>query len=124
MKVLLSFLMLSVLVLTAAETDVSGKWTGSFKMSGPDGQTKDGTAMLVLKQKGTEITGTAGPSEEEQMAIQKGSIDGSKITIELAADQGTIKFALVVAGDHMTGDANLDNGSQKLTAKLDVTRAK
>jgi hypothetical protein len=124
MKVLLSFLMLSALVLTAADTDISGKWSGSFKMNGPDGQTKDGTALLVLKQKGTEISGTVGPSEEEQMAIQKGSIEGGKINLEVTADSGTIKFALVVAGDHITGDASMQNGDQKMTAKLDVTRAK
>ena len=53
----------------AIEPNVTGKWTGSLTVNGPDGQTKDSTALLVLKQAGTEITGTVGPNEDERHAI-------------------------------------------------------
>jgi hypothetical protein len=45
---------------------VTGKWSGSFNATNPNGETKESTAVLVLKQTGTDITGTVGPNEDEQ----------------------------------------------------------
>jgi hypothetical protein len=70
-----------------ADVTVTGKWSGSFVAIGPDGQTKDSTAVLVLKQNGSEITGTVGRNEGEQHEITKGKVEGDKITLE-SADGG------------------------------------
>jgi hypothetical protein len=66
-----------------------------------------------------------GPNEDEQFVIQKGKIEGDKITLE--ADHGghTLKIDLVLAADRITGEAHMstDDG-QTMTGKLDVSRAK
>jgi len=125
MRTLLCLFVLAALACAAiADVDVTGKWSGSFNMTGPNGETKDGTALLMLKQSGTDITGTVGPSEDEQFAIQKGKIEGDKITLE--ADHGghTMKIDLVLAADRITGEAHMSAEGQTLKAKIDVSRAK
>ena len=126
MRKLLLFLVLAVIAagIAIADTSVTGKWTGSFNMIAPDGQTKDGTALLLLKQSGTEITGSVGPDEGEQHPITKGKIEGEKITL-LVEDEGrTIKFDLVLAAERITGDVNMAREGETAKAKIDVTRAK
>lgn len=125
MKALVCTLLLCVFALTAAaDTDITGKWSGSFDITQPDGGVKNSTAFLILKQAGSEITGSVGPVEDEQFPIMKGKIDGEKITIEADHDGHTLKLALVLAGDHIKGDASMDVQGQTATAKLDVTRVK
>jgi hypothetical protein len=125
MRKLLCFFVLAALACAAiADVNVTGKWSGSFNMTGPNGETKDGTALLMLKQSGTDITGTVGPNEDEQFAIQKGKIEGDKITLE--ADHGghTMKIELVLAADRITGEAHMSAEGQTLNGKIDVSRAK
>ena len=125
MRTFLCFLVLAALAVTAhADVDVTGKWTGSFTMIGPNGETNEGTALLILKQSGTDIAGTVGPSEDQQFNIQKGKIEGDKITLE--ADHGghIMKISLVLADDRIKGEAHLDAEGQVLNAKIEVTRAK
>ncbi len=124
MKILFCFLLMLGMTLTAAAADVNGKWSGSFNVTGPDGEVKDDTAFFVLKQNGTELTGTVGPREEEQFPIQNGKIEGEKITLEASAKGSVIKFELVLAGDHIKGDANGSHDGETLKAKVDVTRQK
>jgi len=116
--------LLAAFALTAADTDVTGKWSGSFNITGPDGETNNDTAYLVLKQNGSEITGTVGPNENEQYQITKGKIDGGKITLEADASGHSVKFDLVVAADRITGEANMSGDQGTAKAKLDVTRVK
>ena len=124
MRTFLCFLVLAVLAVAAvADVDVSGKWSGTFNMTGPDGD-KDGTALLILKQNGTDITGSVGPSEDEQFPIQKGKIEGDKITLEADHDGHTMKIDLVLAADRITGEAHMSAEGQTLSGKIDVSRAK
>ncbi|MBZ5621748.1 MAG: hypothetical protein LAQ69_23920 [Acidobacteriia bacterium] len=123
MKKLMCSMLLAAFCLFA-DVNVTGKWTGSFDMSGPQGESKTTTALLDLKQNGKEITGTVGPNEDERFAIQKGQLEGDKITLEVEHDGGAIKFNLVVDGDHIKGEASGSHDGQNLKAKLDVTRAK
>ena len=124
MKLFVCSLLMAALAMAAAAADVSGTWSGSLKggPTGPDGQ--DGAVTLVLKQAGTEITGSAGPSPDHQMPIQKGTIEGNKIALEVAVGEGIFKFALVLEGEHIKGDVNGSMGDQTIQAKVDVTRAK
>ena len=60
MRAVVCFLLLvACAALAVADVNVTGTWSGSFNIIGPDGQTKDSTAVLVLKQNGSEITGTS-----------------------------------------------------------------
>jgi hypothetical protein len=122
MKRTVCCLLLSVVSLLA---DVSGKWSGSFDVTGPDGETKADTAFLNLKQDGNKITGTAGPNEEHQFDIKTGKIDGDKIALEVELEDGNVlTFDLALAEEHIKGDVKGQMGDQKMTAKLDVTRVK
>ena len=122
MKRILCCLLLAALSLFA---DVSGKWSGSFDITGPDGQTKPDTAFLNLKQDGNKISGTAGPNEQKQFNIKTGQIDGDKITMEVEMeDGGVLSFDLKVDADHIKGDVKGQMGDEKMTAKMDVTRVK
>jgi hypothetical protein len=111
-------------LVSAAETNVSGRWTGSFAMTGPDGSSRDSTALLELKQTGSEITGTVGPNEQERHTISKGKVEGDKVTLEVADGERTIKFDLALKSDRLAGDVTMTMGEQSRKAKLDVTRAK
>ena len=122
MKLLGCSLLMAALAMAAAAADVTGTWSGSLKGAGPDGQ--DGGVTLVLKQAGTEITGTAGPTADHQMPIQKGKIEDGKIALEVPVGDGMFKFDLVVEGEHIKGDVSAAMGDQKMNAKVDLTRAK
>jgi len=125
MKVFACLLLLG-LVLFAAAADITGNWSGSFNITGPGGETKDSEALLMLKQNGSDITGSVGPNESEQHTIAKGKIEGDKITLETTGDDGhpVIKFNLVLESGHIKGDAMAEHDGQTMRAKLDVTRVK
>ncbi len=124
MRIVMRVFLLAALAFgLAADTDISGTWTGSFSITRSNGDSNDGTALLVLKQAGTEITGTVGPDDGQQFPIQKGTIDGDKITLEVQHESHIIKFELVLADGHIRGEANLSGDGQTAKAKLDVTRA-
>ena len=131
MRTLLCVLVLSLSVLAfssmaiADDVNVTGKWSGSFNITHASGETEDSTAFLVLTQTGSEITGTVGPDEDKQLPIQKGKIEGAKITLEADNQGRTIKFALILSADHITGEASMsEDGGGIGKAKLDVTRKK
>ena len=43
-------LLIAATLAVAADVDVTGKWTGTFKMTGPNGEANDSAAVLTLKQ--------------------------------------------------------------------------
>ena len=125
MRAFMCFLLLVAFAgLAVADVNVTGKWSGSFNVTGPDGQTKESTAVLLLKQNGSEITGTVGPHGGEQHEITKGKIEGDKITLEAVDGAHAIKFDLVLDGDRITGEANAAGEGRTMKAKLDVKREK
>src|ERR1044072_4998848 len=112
-------------VAAAVGADVTGKWSGPFKATTRGGGVQDGSARLILKQTGTEITGSVGPHESEQHAISKGKIEGDKITLESSDGGMVIKLELVLAGDKLSGVASATgDGGGVLKAKLDLPRQK
>lgn len=120
---LLSLFALAALAgLAMADTNVTGNWSGSFNITNPSGESKDATAFLMLKQTGGDITGTVGPNEDEQFPIQKGKIEGDKITLVAEHDGHTIQLDLVLSADRITGEANMSGDEGKIKAKLDLKR--
>lgn len=123
MRRLLLCLLAFSLALHAAE--VTGKWTGSFNINNSDGSTNPSTAYLDLRQNGEEVSGTAGPNEAEQRPIQKGKLEGKKLTFEVAGDEHVLKFDLSFEDDRIEGDVRREmDGRLSGTAKLAVTRVK
>jgi hypothetical protein len=104
--------------------DVTGKWSGSFKTLRPDGVTDDDDKIFLdLKQSGSELAGTAGPTAEKQWPL-KGKIEGSKLTFEAQTDAPLIKFTLTLVDGHLVGDAVAEHEGRKLVAKIDAVRVK
>ena len=106
---------------------LTGTWTGTFK-DVSSGSNHDETAMVVLKQEGDTVTGTAGPNAERQMAISKGKVlaskDGTAVTFEVANDAMVMQIELKLVDGHLKGAAKAERDGQKLAAELDLTRMK
>jgi uncharacterized protein (TIGR03435 family) len=88
MKRLLLGILMSLPVL--AQTDISGKWTGS-------------QFTITFKQDGAKLTGTAGPNSSQQFPLQDAVIDGDHVTFRI----GTFSFDLHIDGKVIRGQANL-----------------
>ena len=99
-------LALAITAVSLLATDVSGKWSGSFDPT-VDGETHNDSALLILKQDGDKITGTAGPNEEKQFEIRKASLDGN--TLKIGADPAHYQ-QLVAAGDSAKSKATIGAG--------------
>src|SRR3954447_13502919 len=61
-------LLASAFILSAA--DVTGTWKGTFT---PDGR-EAGPALVILKQTGDTLAGTAGPDESDRLEIENGKV--------------------------------------------------
>jgi hypothetical protein len=120
---LLIALFVSPLLHAAPVQDLTGKWDGSFIMT-MDGQQNEQAAHMVLTQKGTALTGTAGPNPDRQWAIVNGKVDGAKVTFDLQSDGPILKFTLTLVDGRLKGDAAGEQEGMKLTAKVDVGRSK
>jgi hypothetical protein len=128
-------LALPVALLVAASTlsafqakpaDLTGVWTGTFTPS--DGGSSG--AHIDLKHKGAEVTGTAGPSADRQVAITNGKVttvkDVTSVTFDATQPNGlTLKFALTLVDGRLKGKANAESPSgDKREAAVDVGRTK
>ena len=122
MKILAAVALAIALTLSASAADITGTWSGSLKITGPDGQVQDDSIHMVLKQDGGKVTGTAGPGAEQQLPIGKGAVEGNKVTMEVAAGSGVFKFELALEADHLKGDVTVTAGPQTMKAKMDATR--
>ena len=124
----LAFLLCALAPAQAQSTktpDLTGKWTGTMTRTAPDGQTQSINFMFDLTQKGKVITGTVGPSAERQWPIQKGSVDGGKITFQVQQpDGGPLRtFTLKLVKDRLQGEMLAELNGQSFTAKVDGERA-
>lgn len=125
MKTLAALALVMFTLAPAQTADLTGKWTGAFNPQMPDGTTREQTIEMNLTQKGKVLTGTAGPGADEQWPVSNGIVDGAKVSFDVTADNGmVIKFALTLAKDRLTGDADASRDGQTRKAKIDVTKAK
>ena len=85
-----------------AAADFSGKWSGSSP-----GNDSVGTMYAVLKQAGTMLTGSAGPSESKQFRITTGKVDGDHLIFEVKTGGGTIRFDLTSTSAELRGTMRL-----------------
>jgi hypothetical protein len=104
--------------------DLTGKWSGSFVVTFSDGNTKDAVAFMDLKQMGAELTGTAGESPDKQWAIQKGKVEGNKISFEVQTDKPLVKFELALIDGHLKGEARAEHEGNSMKAAVDMQRQK
>ena len=126
MLTLVAALLLSVAVVPPQTTDLTGKWTGTFTRTAPDGQTQTLNVMFDLVQKGKVLTGSVGPNPENQLTIEKGgTVDAGKITFKAVQPNGTVRtFTLKLVKDRLQGDMVVQPPTgDSFTAKVDMARA-
>ena len=122
MKKLICCLLLSTFA--AFATELTGKWSGSFDITNSEGETKPDNAYMDFKEHNGEVTGTAGPDIDKQWPIQKGKLDGQKLTFEVATDDGgQLVCDLVFDGDAVKGKCTgTGNSGEKMSAQLALKR--
>jgi hypothetical protein len=123
-KLLSCILLVLALAMTAAAADVTGKWSGTYIVTAPDGSAGDANpAFLVLKQSGSTLTGTAGADESEQFPIEGAKLVDNKITGTVSPSDGAVyTISLTVNGDSMTGDLTVSQGGQTMKGKIELKR--
>jgi len=110
-------LLVSALSLVAA--DLTGKWSGSFT---PDKETESKPVYIVLKQDGAKLTGSGGPTADQQHPTLTGKVEADKVTFEVRAGSGMFSFNLATTGDEMSGDLQFKSESETRTAKVSLKR--
>ena len=101
----------------ALAADATGTYRGTFAPE--DGN--EGTALIILKQTGDSVTGTAGPNEDQRLDISNGKVSGDKITFET---ENSMKFELTLKGEELVGQATRERDGKRQTAKLNLKRVK
>ena len=110
---------------TSKPADLTGKWTGTFTRTAPDGQTQTINFMFELVQKGKVLTGTVGPNAERQWPIEKGgTLEGDKISFWVQQPDGPKRtFTLKLVKGRLEGEMLAEMNGQSFTAKVDAGRA-
>jgi hypothetical protein len=119
-KYFVPVLVLLASALTAAAADVTGNWKGTLTPENRDA----GPALIILKQTGEMVTGTGGQDESDRHEITNGKVTGQTVTFEIQQQEGTMKFALTLDGDALTGQVTRERNGQQQTAKLNLRREK
>ncbi len=94
---------------SAQATDLTGNWNATFTRTAPDGRTQSITFTFHFTQKGKVLTGTVGPEPERQWKVEKGVVDGDKVTFQVQQPYGPLRlFALTHAKDRLEGTQKLE----------------
>jgi hypothetical protein len=106
--------MLFVTAVCALAGDVTGKYSGTIHNGDP--------VLIILKQDGAKLTGSGGPSEDQQFPMRNGKVEGDKITFEVVADENRVfKLSFTAKGDVIEGEGIGPDGE---SMPLKLTRVK
>ena len=115
-------LLMAFAAFTLIGADATGTWTGTLTISASGGEEQTRPAHIMLKQDGASLTGTAGPTADEQHPIEKGRADGGNLTFEVPTGETTMKFTLRQDGDELKGQVTREHEGETQTAKLTAKR--
>jgi hypothetical protein len=108
-----------------AQTDLTGKWLATFTRTAPDGRTQSITFDFHFTQKGKVLTGTVGPTAERQWPIEKGVVDGDKVTFQTQQPDGPLRsYKLALVKGRLVGTQDLEFQGQKAETTVDAERVK
>jgi hypothetical protein len=119
MKKLLALILL--LAVNAVAADLTGKWSGSFKV---DGGEKGVPQLFIFKQDGNKLTGSGGPDPSEQYPIENGKVDGDRITFQITTGEWKFIYNLKATDGKIIGALELRSINDKRTASVTLTKAK
>lgn len=120
---------LAILVMTAvpaqAQTTLTGKWDGTMTRTAPDGRTQSIDFMFDIVQKGKVLTGTVGPNAERQWPIEKGTVNGTKVSFQVQQPEGPLRtFTLTLVDGRLKGNMLAEMNGQSFEAVVDAGRTK
>lgn len=101
--------------------DLTGKWLGSFT---PEGGEHDIPLLLILKQQGTTLSGSAGPNAGEQYPIENGRVEGKKASFQVTTGEWKFTYSLTGDRESLKGDLTLESPTESRTAKVTLNRVK
>jgi len=113
---LLAWLLFTMNIIAA---DVTGRWSGRFRVDGGDHDTPQ---LFVLKQDGNKITGSGGPNETEQYPLENGRVDGVRVQFEVTTGEWKFVYDLKVDGIKMAGNLELKSVNDSRIAKVSLTK--
>src|SRR5271169_772219 len=120
MKMTMAAVML--LAVSAMAGNLTGKWSGSFKVEGGDHNVPQ---LFILKQGGKSLTGSGGPNAGEQYPIENGRIDGNEIRFELTTGEWKFAYDLKrTESDGLQGELKLESVGDSRKAKVSLARVK
>lgn len=109
----------------AQATNLTGKWIATFTRTAPDGRTQSITFDFHLTHKGKVLTGTVGPNDERQWKIEKGVVDGTKVSFQAQQPDGPLRtYTLTLVKGRLQGTQHLEFNDQKAETTVDAVRAK
>jgi hypothetical protein len=108
-----------LLTMNAMAGDLTGKWSGSFKVDGADHGVPQ---LLIFKQDGAKLTGSGGPDQSEQYPIENGKIDGERVGFEITTGEWKFTYHLNARDARMAGDLELTSVNDKRTAKVTLSK--
>ena len=120
-------LALAVLAPAAAtaqtSTPFTGKWEGTYTLTAPDGTPGEPRQIIFnLTQKGKELTGTAGPADQQEKVV--GTVANGKATFDVQMPQGPpFKFSLTIVKGRLQGDMSREVNGTVRQAKVDAAKA-
>ncbi len=112
--------------LATAPGPLTGKWSGAVSIKNEAGETQSQPVFLILTQDGKKLTGTGGPSEEEQgFNIDNGVVDGNKVSFDVTVEDAQYHSTAQLADNELTGETiRQQTNGVKVTLKLALKRVK
>lgn len=114
-------LLIVLLTSNAIAADVSGRWSGRFRVNGGD---HDVPQVLILKQNGAKLSGSGGPDDAEQYPLENGTIDGDQAKFQITSGEWKFSYNLKITAGSMSGELELTSVNDRRTAKVTLTKAK
>ena len=129
MKTLAAFVLLGLALVPAAvaaqATNLTGTWNATFTRTAPSGQTQSITFTFHFTQKGKVLSGTIGPEPAQQWKVEKGVVDGAKVTFQVQQPDGPLRsFTLTLAKGRLQGTQKVEFNGQTAEVTVDAERAK
>lgn len=123
--VAVAFFLVAALAPAHAQSDLSGKWSGTFTRTAPDGRTQSIPFLFSLTQKAKVLTGTVGPDADRQWPIEKGAVNGTKVTFQVQQPNGPLRtFTLQLVKSRLQGTMLAELNGQSFEATVDAGKAK
>ena len=101
--------------------DITGKWSGKFEFTTPDGQSRVQPAFVIVKQEDSRYSATGGPGEAQQRPLGKVAYQDGVLHFELG-ERPVTQVELKLSGDELTGQGTSSIDGKPMVAKWSLKR--